>query len=83
MPDGQKFSGPAELKTILQGKSDLFSRCLAEKALTYALGRGLQYYDRPTVERIAAQLADSEYKFSALVTAIANSEPFRMRRGAE
>ena len=43
LPNGQSFQGPAELKAILRGKKDQFSRCLTEKMLTYALGRGLEY----------------------------------------
>ena len=81
LPDGQTFAGPAELKAILKGKKELFARCLAEKLLTYALGRGIEYYDRPTTHRITAALAKNDYKFSTLVIEIAKSDPFRMRRG--
>jgi hypothetical protein len=49
--------------------------------LTYALGRGLEYYDRPAVDRIVAALARDDYRFSTLVTEIARSDPFRLRRG--
>jgi hypothetical protein len=80
--DGAKFQGPEDLKTIIQGKSDLFARCLAEKMLIYALGRGLEYYDRPTVERIVQAVAANDYKFSALVIEIVKSDPFRLRRGS-
>ena len=60
LPDGQSFAGPAELKTIIQGKKELFARNLAEKMLTYGLGRGLEYYDRPTVQKIVAGVAAYE-----------------------
>ena len=50
--------------------------------LTYALGRGLESYDRPVVDQIVRRLKDNDYKFSTLVVEIANSMPFRMRRGA-
>src|SRR5262249_15691076 len=83
LPDGQSFKGPGELKLILKGKKDLFSRCLAEKMLTYALGRGLEYYDEPVIDRITATVARSDYKFSSLVVEIAKSDPFRLRRGKE
>ncbi len=83
LPSGQSFKGPAELKGILKGKKDLFSRCLAEKMLTYALGRGVEYYDRPAVDTIVRELAHHEYKFSTLVIEIVKSEPFRLRRGKE
>jgi hypothetical protein len=83
LPDGQSFQGPAELKAILKGKKDLFARCLAEKMLIYALGRGLEHYDKPTIDRVSAALARNNYKFSTLVTEIAKSDPFRLRRGKE
>ena len=56
LPDGRSFQGPAELKTILRGKKELFGRCLAEKMLTYALGRGLEYYDKCAVDKILEAL---------------------------
>jgi hypothetical protein len=83
LPDGKSFQGPAELKTILKGKKELFSRCLTEKMLTYALGRGVESYDRPTVEAITAALAKNGYRFSSLVLEIVKSEPFRLRRGKD
>jgi hypothetical protein len=81
LPGNVKFNGPTELKQILLGKKEQFTRCLAEKMLTYALGRGLEYYDRRAIDVITADLAKNDYKFSALVTAIAKSDPFRLRRG--
>jgi hypothetical protein len=83
LPDGKSFKGPADLKQILKAKKELFSRCLTEKMLTYALGRGVEYYDRPTVERVNAALARKDYRFSTLVTEIVKSDPFRLRRGKE
>lgn len=83
LPGGKSFQGPAELKAILQEKRDLFARCIAEKMLTYALGRGLEYYDKPTIDKVCAALANDEFKFSTLVTEIAASDPFRLRRGKE
>jgi hypothetical protein len=79
LPDGQSFKGPAELKTILKNKKDLFSRCLSEKMLTYALGRGLEYYDRPAVDRIVETLDKNNYRFSTLLLEVVKSEPFQMR----
>jgi hypothetical protein len=83
LPDGRSFQGPADLKVILKEKKDLFSRCLTEKLLTYALGRGLEYYDRPAVDRIVAAAAHDGYRFSTLVIEIARSDPFRLRRGKD
>jgi hypothetical protein len=83
LPGGKSFSGPTELKKIIMGEKELFARNLSEKMLTYALGRGLEYYDRPTIQKIVAAMAADDYKFSRLVIEIANSEPFRYRRGKE
>jgi hypothetical protein len=83
LPDGKSFKGPAELKAILKEKKDLFARCLTEKMLIYALGRGVEHYDRPAIDAIAAALAKNEYRFSTLVGEVVKSYPFRMRRGKE
>jgi hypothetical protein len=83
LPDGQTFQGPAQLKTILKGKKEMFSRCLTEKMLIYAVGRGLEYYDRRTVNAIAQALERNEYRFSTLVVEIVKSEPFGLRRGKD
>ncbi|MBN9520946.1 DUF1592 domain-containing protein [bacterium] len=82
LPGGVKFAGPVELKKILVGKKELFARCLTEKLLTYGLGRGLEFYDKRAVDKVVAGLARQDYKFSALVTEIVTSDPFRMRRGS-
>jgi hypothetical protein len=81
--DGTKFTGPAELKTLVLQRKEEFSRCLTEKLLIYATGRGLEYYDRPTVERIVKALAAGDYKFSVLVRQIVQSDAFCKRRGLE
>jgi hypothetical protein len=52
---------------------------MTAKMLTYAVGRGLAYYDRPVVRAVARDVAQHEYRFSALVVGIVNSTPFRMR----
>jgi mono/diheme cytochrome c family protein len=81
LPGGEKFNGPAELRKVLLGKADQFRHCLAEKLLTYALGRGLEYYDKCTLDEIVVKLSKGQDKFSALVLAIVESEPFQKRRG--
>jgi hypothetical protein len=81
LPDGRTFSGPGEMKTILKGDRDAFAVAITEKMLTYALGRGLERYDRRTVKTIARRLAARDYRFSALVQEIVHSAPFQMRRG--
>ncbi len=83
LPDGTTFQGIADLKRILTDRKQNFARCLTEKLLTYALGRGLAYYDRATVEHIVAQLEAGGYKSSILITEIAKSDPFRLRRGTK
>lgn len=78
---GEKFAGPAELqKILLTTKRPDFLRCISEKTLTYALGRGLEYYDRVTIEKISASL-EKNPNFSNLVMEVVNSVPFQMRRG--
>ena len=83
LPDGTSFDGIADLKQILKDRKQQFVRCLTEKMLTYALGRGLEYYDRPTIDRIVAQLEVEDYRSSVLITEIVKSDPFRLRRGSE
>ncbi len=78
---GEKFAGPAELRAILLSKKrGDFLRCCGEKMLTYALGRGLEYYDRIAIEKVARSL-DKDPSFSNLVFQVVNSVPFQMRRG--
>ena len=79
--DGTTFSGPAELKAMVLQRKEEFVRCFVEKLLTYALGRGLEYYDRPTVDKIVASLPAEQYRFSAVVNQIVNCDAFRQRRG--
>jgi hypothetical protein len=83
LPDGKTFQGAGELKAILKGKRDLFGRCLTEKMLTYALGRGVEHYDQRAVDRILAALEQNDYRLSTLVTEIVKSDPFRLRRGKD
>jgi hypothetical protein len=77
---GYKFNGAAELKTVLKSRNGEFARCLAEKMLTYSLGRGLERSDKPTVDAITKSVATDGYRFSALVLAVVQSEPFRNKR---
>ena len=81
LPDGRSFTGAQGLKQVLLAQKDLFVHNLADKMLTYALGRGLERSDAPAVDRIVGQVAAADYRFSALVLAIVSSEPFQMRRG--
>jgi Protein of unknown function (DUF1592)/Protein of unknown function (DUF1588)/Protein of unknown function (DUF1585)/Protein of unknown function (DUF1587)/Protein of unknown function (DUF1595)/Planctomycete cytochrome C len=80
MPTGEKFEGPVELKKVLLNRKDDFIRNLTEKMLAYALGRGLDYYDVPTVKEISRKLADNNYRSSILISEIVKSYPFQYRR---
>jgi hypothetical protein len=78
---GESFNGASELTIILAGKKrDDFYRCLSEKMLTYALGRGLEYYDRPAADKMVKELKNNP-KFSSLVLDVVNSMPFQLQRG--
>lgn len=80
LPGGIEFGGPAELMQVLiERKKEAFCRCLTEKLLTYALGRGLESSDRCVVNGIVEDLERQDYRFSALVTGIVLSDPFRKR----
>src|SRR5262249_51627362 len=76
LPDGKEFAGTAELRAVLKGKGDAFAKCLTEKLLTYALGRGLERADRCAVDEIAQKVVQNKYAFSALVVEIVKSDPF-------
>jgi mono/diheme cytochrome c family protein len=84
LPDGTEFQGPAGLSQLLLTKyRDDFVRTATEKLLTYALGRGVEYYDNPTVRAIGREAARDSYRISSLIFAIVKSTPFQMRRASE
>jgi hypothetical protein len=79
---GDKFAGAAGLADLLATKRRAdFLHCLADKMLTYALGRGTEYYDRPALDQIVQDMDQNGDKFSSLILAVAQSLPFQMRRG--
>jgi hypothetical protein len=78
-PDGTRFDGPDGLRNTLL-KSDRFVATLTEKMLTYALGRGLEYYDAPSVRAILRDAARDDYRLSSIVVGVTQSGPFRMRK---
>jgi hypothetical protein len=80
LPGGVPFDGVAGLRRALLGEPDVFVQTLTEKLLTFALGRGIDYHDAPAIRQIRREAAKSDYRFAALLTAIAKSEPFQMRR---
>jgi hypothetical protein len=69
------------VRQVLGGMLPEFSRALTQKMLTYALGRGIATYDRPTVQGITKDLADNGYGFQTLVREVVHSLPFQSRRG--
>jgi len=80
LADGTKVDGPVALRNAIMKHPEQFVRTLTEKMLTYGLGRGLEYYDMPTIRGIARDASRSDYKFSSLVLGIVKSTPFQMRR---
>lgn len=81
LPGGREFKGVDGLKQILLAQREQFAHCLAEKMLTYALGRGLEDSDAAAVDQIAGAAIRSDYRFSSFVIEIARSAPFQWRRG--
>jgi len=80
LPDGTVFEGPMGLRTLLLERRDQFVGTFTEKLLAYALGRGPEYYDRPTVRAITRAAASDNYRWSSIIVGIVQSTPFRMRR---
>ncbi len=79
---GEEFGNVMELKTILAtSRKQDFYRCLTEKLLTYALGRGVEYYDAPSVDKIVEGLNEKGGALRELVYGIVDSAPFQKRRG--
>jgi mono/diheme cytochrome c family protein len=84
LPDGTEFHGPAGLSELLLTKyRDDFVRTATEKLLTYALGRGVEYYDYPTIRSINREAARDHHRISSWILAIVNSAPFQMRKASE
>ncbi len=83
LPDGRSFDGPDGLKKILRAQHEVFCRNLVEKMLTYALGRGLEYYDKCAVDRVVEALERNDHRPSALIVEIVKTDPFRKRRGRD
>jgi hypothetical protein len=77
--NGAQVNGPAGLQTMLTGNPDVFVGVLAEKLLTFALGRGTQYFDMPAVRGIVRDARARDYRFSAIVAGIVESTPFEMK----
>ncbi|CAN5222223.1 hypothetical protein BH10PLA2_BH10PLA2_14670 [soil metagenome] len=79
LPDGSRFTGVNGLEAALLKRPEIFVETLTEKLLTYALGRGVEYYDGPAVRDIVRQAKASDYRFADLILALVSSPPFQMR----
>jgi uncharacterized protein DUF1592/uncharacterized protein DUF1588/uncharacterized protein DUF1585/uncharacterized protein DUF1595/uncharacterized protein DUF1587 len=79
LPDGSTFDGAIGLRKAVLNRPDLFVSTMTEKLMTYALGRGLEYYDAPAVREIARNARPKDYRFSSVILGIVTSTPFRMR----
>jgi hypothetical protein len=77
------LNGPQDLRAALLDRSDAFVTNATEKLLTYALGRGIEFYDMPTVRQIVREASGEDYRFSALVLGIVRSVPFQTRAKGE
>jgi hypothetical protein len=80
LSSGEKVHGVGELKVVLLRRKDDFVQNLVEQMLSYALGRGLDYYDDAPVQKIRIELGKADYRFSALVLGIVGSYPFQHRK---
>ena len=80
---GDTVDSPRAFREALLASGDEFISTVTERLMTYALGRGVDYYDAPTLRRIVRDLERNDYRWSALVLGIVTSEPFQMRRAAE
>jgi len=80
LPGGDALYGVNGLRDALVQNPDAFVGTMSEKRMTYALGRGLEYYDAPAIRSIVEEAAADDYSFSSIVVALVNSTPFQMRR---
>jgi hypothetical protein len=83
LADGTPVDGPVALRRAIMKHPDQFVRTMTEKLLTYALGRGLEYYDLPVTRAIVRDAAAQNYRFSAVVMGIVRSSPFQMKNALE
>ena len=83
MADGTAVDGPAALREAFTTRGENFVTTLAEKLLTYALGRGVESFDAPAVRQIVDDAASAEYRWSGLIAGIVRSTPFQMRAASE
>jgi len=80
LPNGVTFSGLGGLRAVLVSRQPQFVTTVTERLMSYSLGRGLEYYDRPTLRRIVRGAAPGGYRWSSIVMGIVTSPAFQMRR---
>ena len=80
MPSGLAFDGPTGLRDVLLQRGDDFAGAVTAKLMAYAVGRGLEYYDQPSVRQVLRDAASDEYRWSSVVLGIVRSAPFQSRR---
>ena len=82
LPDGSEFAGPVEFRQLMvENNQDAFVSTVTHKLFTYALGRGVEYFDMPAVRKVVREAAPTDYRWSSIVMGIVESVPFQMRRG--
>ena len=81
--DGTKFDGPVEFRNVLLERRVEFVDTVVERLLTYALGRGTEYYDRPAIRKIVREAASNDYRWSSIILGIVKGDPFQMRAPAD
>jgi hypothetical protein len=82
-PDGSKFSSPAEFRKILMTHREEFIQTLTGKVMTYALGRGVEFYDMPAIRAIIRDAAATDFRWTSLILGVVKSVPFQMNRLGE
>ena len=80
LPGGEKFDDPAQFRSMLLSYRSAFVSNAVQKLLTYALGRGVEYYDMPAVRQIVRETEKQNHSWSSIILAIVRSVPFQMRK---
>jgi hypothetical protein len=78
-PDGSRFADVDGLEAALLRRPELFAGAFTEKLLTYASGRGVEYYDAPAVRAIVRQARSRDFRISSIILGVVHSQPFQMR----
>lgn len=83
LPSGRELTGPDSVRDMLLSNREDFVATVTEKLMTYALGRGVEYYDHPSIRRIVEAAQPENYRWSSLIVGIVESTPFQMRKARE